>query len=109
MSTEPKSFKDISIKGILLALLIFTVTMGISALAAYHMPNQIKLIGDITISFLLSIFFTLVMNSRDKAIESHENTTDQMANGHNKFIQRVFYFWVIFFILISIVKMLVSR
>jgi hypothetical protein len=109
MNTEPKSFKDISIKGILLALLIFAVTMGIEALAAYHIPNQIKFIGDLTLSFLATIAFLFVMNDRDKAIKVSKDTTGIMASGYKKFIQKLLILWVTFFILISIKKLMILR
>ena len=104
MSTEPKTNKDISIKGIFWALLIFTTTTGIMAFAVYRYPTNAKLIQNLAISFLSSLGFMVVLNSRGKTIEASEKTSGKIGKDHKKFILKVLVFWVAFFILISSIK-----
>lgn len=109
MSTEPKSFKDISMRGIFLALVVFVITMGVEVLAVYHFSNQTKLIGDLILSFLASITFLVVLKKPDKAINSSEDTSGTIAIRYKKFIQQLIVLWVTFFIFLSAVKLMISR
>lgn len=83
--------------------------MGIMAFVVYHMPTKIKLIGDVTILFLASVTFMLVMNSRNKTIRSRKDSTTQLSKNNKKFIHKILVIWVTIFIFMSIVKLFTSR
>ena len=109
MSTEPKSFKDISIKGIFGALVVFAIIMGVEVLAIYYFPNQIKLIGDLILSFLASITFLVVLKNPEKTINISKDTAGTIAIRYKKFTLRLIVLWVAFFIFLSAIKSMVSR
>ena len=109
MIAEPTGFKEISVKRILIALIFFVLITGILVLSAKSLPNETELLGDIAISFILSVTFVVSIRNR-VAEHSKDGNADEIISRTKKrlrFVQRIIVYWLLFFVWFYLLKQMV--
>ena len=105
MSIEPTSFREISIKSIIFALIFIVFMMAIYTLSIITFPNQTEFFGDLFMSLIISVAVVAVHNrTATKLKNKNINEIVPIKNIRARFIIRFLALWILTFALIKLIE-----